>query len=129
MTARFDHVSVVVKLAMKRGVYRRKMVALQVIIDVNLPIALDDVFASLDLAELSIDQGTHPRADLAKLSGQRRNLLREAHEHQRSPFGNAKLYQTDGARRKPTDTVHFRRFQQTAVEPVSPAVVAARSEE
>ena len=125
--ARHHLVAVVVDRAVEARVRDRDVVALEIVVDVDLPVRLQGVVAALERHQLGeaepgrFDLG----GDLAQEVGERRRAGVEIHERHRPELFDARLAQPHLLRPEALDALHLARPEQTAIEPVGPTVVAA----
>src|SRR5437868_7460683 len=105
--------------------HRGKMVALEKIVDVDLPVALHEVIVTLVKAHAGeIELGGLGR-EFAEGGGQRFRSGIEVNENQALPLGSLHGAQREIGMREITRPFHLRRVEQLPVERVSPAVIAA----
>jgi hypothetical protein len=122
-----DPVGVVVELLEELRVGDRKVVALQVIVDVDLPVALDQVLTPLDQAHVIhvVAGRSHLGGDGAQHLQQRRRIGREADEDERAPSVDAHRHQAEVLLAEILRVLHLGAGTQGAVEAVGPAVIPA----
>ena len=124
---RFDAVLSVIEQAAEAGVGRRKVVALEVVVDIDLPVALDDVIAAAGEFQLA-DGAAHLRnlgGNGAEHLGERRGLRVLVDEHERTPGLHLELRQADFGTVPIFHALEFGLAQQAAVERVGPGVIRA----
>ena len=103
--------------------HARQVVALEEIVDVDLPVAADLV-ADATLEAIAREVVRQPRIDAIDEVGERHRRL-QRREYQTLPLGHLRLRQSDGRDVKAGGIVHLRRAAQPSVERIGPAVVAA----
>ena len=105
----------------------RQVVALEVVVDVDLPVALDDVVAPLDERACGRRRSRprHLGRDGAHHLGQRRRVVGQVDEDERAPALDAHGDEAEVLLGEALGVLHLGRGAQAAVEPVRPAVVAA----
>ena len=125
--ARHHLVAVVVDRAVEARMRDRDVVALEIVVDVDLPVGGQRVVAALERHQLGeaeagrLDLGR----DLAQELGERRRAGVEVHERHRRELFDARLAQPHLLRPEALDALHLARLEQAAVEAVGPTVVAA----
>ena len=124
---RLDAVLVVVELLEQARMSDREVIALEVVVDIHLPVALDDVVAALDPAH-----GGQVVAGFVDLVGdhtdpvgQRRCLVIEVGEDERAQRVDLDRHQAKVCLVEILSAIHLTRHLQPAVQPVHPAVIPA----
>ena len=101
------------------------VVALEIVVDVNLPIAIDDVVAALGKLQAFKLKTTRLLRNLTEIRGQGLGLQIEVHEDKLFPGFAAKRHHSHGAAVEEFNAFNVRSADQTAIESVSPAVILA----
>ena len=105
--------------------HHRQVVALEIVVDVHLPVAGDVPLLPRHVAHLLAAEGRDAGRHVLEHVEQRRRLAVEVGEDERAPRGDLHRYEMHLRGVEPLDTLHLRRADQGAVETVGPAVVAA----
>src|SRR5205814_4465932 len=115
----------IVDLTKERRMDDRDVIALEIVVDVRLPIAVELPIFSRCEAESFRDARIHFRVHVAVGFSERCGVAIEIDEEKSEPRLDAKLRK--GARRfvESSYAVEFRRVEQTPVECIRPAVIAA----
>src|SRR6267142_3456786 len=101
------------------------VIALEVVIYVNFPVAIDDVVAALrELQSLELE-ASRLLWNLPQVGGKRLGLGVEIHEDELAPSFAAQRHHAHGATVEEFDAFDVRRSNQAAVQCVGPAVVLA----
>src|SRR5947208_5885131 len=101
------------------------VVALQVIVDVHLPIAIDHVIAPLLQLQAGELKPTRLVRNLAKKDGEWLRLQIKIHKNKLFPGFQAQRHHAHRAAIEKLNTVHIRRADQAAVQRISPAMISA----
>src|SRR5213593_3579688 len=124
---RLHPVVVVLELLEETGVRDRKVVALEVVVDIHLPVARDVVVAALDQTHrVEVVAGPGDlRGDGANPVGERRGVGVEVDEDEGAESVHADRHEAEVGLVEVLCSLHLARGLQPAVEAVHPAVVAA----
>jgi len=125
---RLDGVGVVVDFTIERRVDARQVVALQIIVDIGLPVAVHVVGAALGKLHAAKGELLGLDGQFAQTFAQRAGLGIEIDENEVGPFFDANRDEPEVFGIKIFDTIEFGGDEQSAVEAVGPAVVAAAEE-
>src|SRR5213082_541948 len=101
------------------------VVALEIIVDVNLPVAVDDVIAALREVQALELEAVGLLRDLPQVGGKRLGLKIEIDKNELAPSFAAQRHHAHGGAIEKLDAIDVRRTNQAAVEGVGPAVVLA----
>ena len=115
----------VVDFAHQAGMGDGDVVALEVVIDVDLPVAVDDVVAAFDQVEAIELEGPRLLGDVAEARGERLSSGIEIDEDESFPGFEAKREHAHGAAIEEFDAFDIGSADEAAVEGVGPAVVLA----
>jgi len=101
------------------------VVALEIVVNVNLPIAIDDVVAALGKLQAFKLKTTRLLRNLTEIRGQGLGLQIDIHKDEPFPGFAAKRHHAHGAAVEKFNTVNVRRTNQAAIQSISPAVILA----
>src|SRR6202022_1137320 len=126
MLFRLGPVLRVVQLAEEPGMHDRDVIALEIVVDVYLPVAVqlpvlaagEAVSAVVALAQVVEQLG-------AEVVAKRDGVIAQVHEHEIVPRLHAKLRKAEVRAIEALDAFHLRRREQPAIETVRPSVIAA----
>src|SRR6202030_1167534 len=125
---RLDGVGVVVDFTIERRVDARQVVALQIGVDIGLPVAVHIVGAALGKLHAAERELLGMGRQFAQRLAQRAGLGIDTDENEVEPCLDANGDEAEVFRIKIFDAVEFGGDEQSAVEAVGPAVVAAAEE-
>ena len=123
--ARLDDVVVVVELLVQPRVHHGDVIALEVVVDVDLPVAGDLPLLAHHVAHRLAAKGREARGQIFEDFGERRRLAVHVHEDERPPRRHLHRHEAHRLRVEALHSLHLGRAAQCAVEGVGPAVVAA----
>ncbi len=118
-------VGVVVELLVEPGMHHRQVVSLEVVVDVHLPVAVDQPGLGRHVAHPLGCQRRGPLGDGVEEVRQRGRLEVEVGEDERPPGGHLHRHQPHGLGVEALAPLHLGRAQQRSIQPVRPAVIAA----
>src|SRR5690349_17773549 len=101
------------------------VVALEIVVDVNLPIAVDHVVAALGEFQTFELEAAHLLGNLSQAGGERLGVEIEIHKDKLAPGFAAQRHHAHGAAVEEFDAIDVRRANQAAVERVGPAMILA----
>src|SRR5437762_475568 len=101
------------------------VVALEIIVDVNLPVAVDDVIAALREVQALELEAVGLLGDLPQVGGKRLGLKIEIDENELAPGFAAQRHHAHGVAVEEFNAIDVGRPDEAAVEGVGPAVVLA----
>ena len=125
---RLDGVGVVADFAIEGGVDARQVVSLEIVVDVGLPVAVHVVGAALGKLHAAEIELLGLGGQFAQRLAQRAGLGIEIDEDQVEPFFEANRDEAEVFGIEIFDAIEFGGDEQSAVEAVGPAVVAAAEE-
>ena len=115
----------VIYFAHEAGVSDGDVVALEIIVDVDLPVAIDDVVAALDGLQAFELEAAGLFGNFAEIGRERLGVLIEIDEDELLPDFERQRDHAHGAAVEELDAFNIRRADQTAIERVGPAMIAA----
>src|SRR5580692_3488593 len=101
------------------------VVALEIVIDVNLPIAIDDVVAALDGLQALELEAASLFGNFAEIGGERLGVGIEVDEDELFPGFETQRKHAHGAAVEEFDTFNVGSANQPAIKRVRPAMIAA----
>src|SRR5256885_3995545 len=103
----------------------RDMIALEIVIDIDLPVAIDDIVATLGkLQTIELETARLP-GNLAEVNGERLGLQVEIHQDKLLPGLAAERHHAHGAAVKELNAFDIGCADQTAIKRVRPAGILA----
>src|SRR5947207_14543405 len=96
------------------------VVALEIIVDVNLPVAVDDVIAALREVQALELEAVGLLRDLPQVGGKRLGLKIEVDKHELAPSFAAQRHHADGGAIDTVGAIDCRRTNHAAVEGEGP---------
>ena len=122
---RLDAIAVVVDFFVQARMDDRDVVPLEVVVDVDLPIAGELVLFAHDVAHRCTAKSRDAAGDVSEHILERRCGAVEIHEDERPPRRNGDGAKAHVGGRESFDAFHLRRAKQLALEAVGPSVVLA----
>ena len=101
------------------------VVALEIVVDVHLPVAIDDVISALDGLQAFELEAASLFGNFAEIGGKRFGVRIEVDEDELLPGFQAQRKHAHGAAVEEFDAFDVRRADEAAVERVRPAMIAA----
>src|SRR5215471_12455594 len=101
------------------------VVALEIIVDVDLPIAIDDVVAALRKLQAVELEAARLLGDFSQIDEEWLGVKIEVYKNELAPGFAAQRHHAHGAAVEKLDAIHVRRADEAAVESVGPAVILA----
>src|SRR5208282_5775591 len=115
----------VIDFAHQAGVSDGNVVALEIVVDVNLPVAVDHIVAALDGLQAFELEAAGLFGNLAEGDEKRLGVWIEVDEDELLPSFQPQRHHAHGAAVEELDAFDVGRADEAAIERVSPAVVAA----
>src|SRR5689334_18544786 len=115
----------VINFLHQAGMRDGDVVALEVIVDVNLPVAIDDVVAALGRFQAVELEAARLLGDFSQIDGEWLRLKIEIDENELAPGFAAQRHHAHSAAIEKLDAIDVRSANEAAVESVGPAVVLA----
>ena len=107
------------------GMGNGDVVALKIVVDVNLPIAIDDIVVALRESQTLELKSLSLLRDLTEIARERFGFRVEIHKDKLFPGFAAKRHHAHGATVKEFNAVDVGRADQTAIESIGPPVILA----
>src|SRR6516164_2450139 len=105
--------------------YDRDMVALEVIVDVHLPVAIDVIIVAFGEGQAFEWKSARKLRNIAKIIGKRKSAAIEIHKNELLPGFATHRNHTHGAAIEQFDAIDFGSADEAPIERVGPSVVSA----
>ncbi len=121
----FDSIGIEVEFSVQAGVHGGQVIALEVIVDVGLPVAIHVVSAAFEELHVLEGESLGLLRKLSEALGQRPRLRIKIHKHEVEPFRTADGGEREVLGAESIDPVDLGGVVEGAVEVVGPSVIEA----
>src|SRR5579859_917476 len=127
MAISIDAVLFVVQFTKQSWMRRGNMIAFQVVVDIDLPVTIDDVIAPPEVFQFTeiTTQLSHTLRDVAEDTGKRCGVSVEVHENKRAPRLHPEGRQAHSGAVPILHALELRLAQQPAIQRIRPAMIRA----